>query len=453
MLQLTKSFCLDEIASELLSVAKKNGAESADALIASGTSTSVSVRGGNLELSERSEVLDVGLRVFIGKKQAIVSGSNICSQTIAEMASRAIAMAKEAPEDPYCGLASREQFITDWEISDYDLCDPSEEPNAQTLEHDAISVENAAMAYDGINQVGDAIASYSKSDIFLATTAGFFGGYSKTLRGLSCVAIAGTGLGMERDYDFDSRIYGADMRSPDEIGSVAAKRALARLQPRKPKTGAYPVLFDERVAASLIGHLLTASNGASVARGSSWLRGKLKEQVLPTGMSLVEEPMRPRITSSRPFDAEGLPKRNRDIVDKGILQGWTLDLSSARKLGLNSTGNAVRSPSSLPSPQVGNVTLSEGVKSRNELVTEMGCGLLVTSLIGSTINPTTGDYSRGAAGHWVENGQIAYPVSECTIAGNLNDMLLSLVAANDARQHVSWRIPSLLVEGLKIAGK
>ncbi|MAI58507.1 MAG: modulator protein [Rhodobacteraceae bacterium] len=453
MLESTKTLSLEKLASELLSVAKENGAEFADVLVASGFSSSVSVRDGTLELSERSEGLDLGLRVFLGKRQAIVSGSDIRADTISKMVERAVAMAKEAPEDPYCGVASPEEFATAWEITDYDLCDPSDEPSAETLKTDALAVENAAMEYGGIKQVSDASASYSKSDIFLATSTGFSGGYAKTSRGLSCVAIAGTELGMERDYDYDSRVYGVDLRSADDIGSVAAERALARLEPRKPETGSFPVIFDQRVAASLIGHLLAASNGASVARGSSWLRDKLKEQVLPTDMSLLEEPMRPRIGASRPFDAEGLPKRNRVIVKDGILQGWTLDLSSARKLGVKSTGNAVRSPSSLPSPQVGNVTLSGGSKSRDELVVEMGSGLLVTSMIGSTVNPNTGDYSRGAAGHWVENGQISYPVSECTIAGNLNDMLLSLVAANDARAYVSWRVPSLLVEGMKIAGK
>jgi PmbA protein len=258
---------------------------------------------------------------------------------------------------------------------------------------------------------------------------------------------------MERDYDVDSRIHQGDLRSAQDIGASAARRTLERLNPRKPSTGVYPVLFDERISSSLIGHLLSAINGASIARGSSWLLDALETQVLPAGMSLIEEPGRPRVGASKPFDAEGLPKQRREIIRDGTLMGWTLDLVSARKLGMSSTASAARSPGSLPKPQAGNVTLSQGEQSKQDLLSDMGTGLLVTSMIGSTINPNTGDYSRGAAGHWVENGKIAYPVSECTIAGNLKDILSRLIAANDARQHLSTRVPSLLVEGMNIAGQ
>ena len=217
-------------------------------------------------------------------------------------------------------------------------------------------------------------------------------------------------------------------------------------------TGSYPVLFDERISSSLIGHLLAAANGASVARGSSWLKDHLGEQILPATLSLVEDPHRPRISGSRPFDAEGLPTRARAIVQDGILTGWTLDLASARKLGLTSTGNATRGVSGPPSPSNWNLTLTPGTASRDDLMRDMGTGLLVTSLIGSTINPNTGDYSRGASGFWIENGQIAYPVNECTIAGNLRDMLLRMIPANDARPWLSRVVPSILIEGMTLAG-
>ena len=257
---------------------------------------------------------------------------------------------------------------------------------------------------------------------------------------------------MERDYDGDSRIFQADLRDAQEIGTRAGERALARLDARKPPTGSYPVLFDERIAASLIGHLLGAINGQAISRGASFLRDAMGEQVLPEGLSLIEDPSRIRATGSRPFDAEGLPTQQRAIVEKGILQGWTLDLATARKLELTPTGNAARGPGSGPQPSNWNIALTQGQASRDDLIAEMGTGLLVTSMIGSTINPNTGDYSRGASGLWVENGEITHAINECTIAGNLRDMLRSMIPANDARRHLSRVVPSLLVPGMTLAG-
>ena len=266
------------------------------------------------------------------------------------------------------------------------------------------------------------------------------------------MAIAGTGTGMERDYDGDGRLFQADMRSAQDIGTRAAQRAVERLDPRKPPTGAYPVLFDERIASSLIGHLLSAINGSAISRGASFLRDALGTPVLPDHLSLIEDPHRPRASGSRPFDAEGLPTNKRLIVDKGVLTGWTLDLANARKLGLAPTGNAARGTSSAPSPSNWNIALTQGSQTRDDLIRDMGTGLLVTSMIGSTINPNTGDYSRGAAGLWVENGEITHAVNECTIAGNLKDMLRNIVPANDARPHLSRVVPSLLVPGMTLAG-
>jgi PmbA protein len=242
------------------------------------------------------------------------------------------------------------------------------------------------------------------------------------------------------------------MPGAEGIGTLAAERALARAGATKPKTGTYPVLFDERVAASMIGHLLSAINGASIARGSSWLQDALGQQVLPNGLSVIEDPLRVRVSGSRPFDGEGLPTARRLIVQDGVLMGWTLDLATARKLGMQSTANASRGTSSPPSPSTSNIDLTMGSASRADLIRDMGTGLLVTSMIGSTINPTTGDYSRGASGFWVENGQVLYPVNECTIAGNLRDMLLRMIPANDAKAHLSTRVPSLLIEGMILAG-
>jgi PmbA protein len=286
----------------------------------------------------------------------------------------------------------------------------------------------------------------------LAASNGFAGGYARTSRSISAVAFTGTGTGMERDWAGESRTYQTDLPDTAAIGTLAAERALSRAGATKPKTGTYPVLFDERIASSLIGHLLSAVNGAAIARGASWLRDALGQQVLPMGLSVIEDPHRPRIQSSRPFDGEGLPTKRRAIVENGILTGWTLDLGTGRKLGMASTASASRGTSSPPSPSTSNIDLTLGHHSRADLIRDMGTGLLVTSMIGSTINPTTGDYSRGASGFWVENGQIMHPVNECTIAGNLRDMLLRLIPANDTRDHLSTRVPSCLIEGMTLAG-
>ncbi len=442
-----------DLTQSLLTAARKAGADSADAIAVAGTALSIDVRAGQLEQAERAEGSDIGLRVFVGQRSAIVSASDTSDSTIEAMATRAVAMAKEAPEDPYAGIAAPGQLAQNWDIDALELSDPAPEPAPGTLEDDARRAEAAALAKAGITQVQSASAAYSARQVWMAATNGFEGGYARTSRSTSCVAIAGTGLGMERDYDGDSRTFQDELRTPEEIGQSAADRALARLNPTKPKTGAYPVLFDERIAASLIGHLMAAVNGAAVARGASWLREAMGEQILPETLSLLEDPFRPRAAASRPFDAEGLPTQRRAVIDKGVLTGWTLDLANARKLGLAPTGNAARSAGSGPSPTTWNLELTQGDQSRDDLIKAMGTGLLVTSMIGATINPNTGDYSRGAAGLWVENGEVKGPVSGVTIAGNLRDMLRSMIPANDARPWLSRVVPSLLVEGLTLAGE
>ena len=440
------------LTARLLDAAQAAGADAADAIVIQGTSLSIDVRAGVLEQAERAEGIDLGLRVFLGQRSATVSASDTRDGTLDEMAVRAVAMAREAPEDPNAGLADPTQLASDIDVSRLQLHDPAAEPSPASLQEDAQDAEAAALGHEGITQVQSASAGYSSRAVHLAATNGFSAGYRRTSRGLSCVAIAGTGTGMERDYDGDSRTFQTDLRDPQEIGQTAARRAVARLDARKPPTGGFPVLFDERVAASLIGHLLVAANGSSIARGASWLRDAMGQPVLPEHLSLVEDPHRPRASGSRPFDAEGLPTQRRSIVEDGVLTGWTLDLATGRKLGMPSTGNAARGASSAPSPTNWNVALTEGSASRDDLIRDMGTGLLVTSMIGSTINPNTGDYSRGASGLWVENGEVTHAINECTIAGNLRDMLRALVPANDARPHLSRVVPSLLVSGMTLAG-
>ncbi|PXW72144.1 PmbA protein [Loktanella sp. PT4BL] len=443
---------LSDLSDQILQAAKRAGADAADAIAVDGTSISITVRDGALEQAERSEGIDIGLRVFVGNRQACVSSSDTKPETLIQMAERAVAMAREAPEDPHAGLADPSQLASNTATEALELFDPSDEPDPAALQEDATRAEAAALRNAGVSQVQSASAGYGRRRIHLAATNGFSAGYARSDRGLSCVAISGTGTGMERDYDYDSRVFQADLRDAEEIGRIAAERAVERAGAKRPRTGAYPVLFDERVASTLIGSLLQASNGSMIARGSSWLRDAIGQQVLPKGLSIIEDPHRVRVTGSKLFDAEGLATSRRAIVDDGVLTGWTLDLATGRKLGMPSTANAARGTGSPPSPSLTNVALTQGQKSRDDLIREMGTGLLVTSMIGSTINPNTGDYSRGAAGFWVENGEIAYPVNECTVAGNLREMLLTIQPANDGREHLSRVVPSLLVEGLTLAG-
>jgi PmbA protein len=443
---------LPALTAALLDAARRAGADAADAMAVAGTSTAIDVRFGRLEQAERSENLELGLRVLLGRRQACVAASDAAPATLAAMAERAVAMAREAPEDATVGLADPDALARDTDPSALELDDPAAEPDAAALLADARAAEEAARGVAGITQIDQASASWSRKAIWLAATNGFEGGYARTARSVSCVAITGTGTAMERDWASESRVWQADLPAPAMVGLRAAERAVARAGARKPPTGPVPVLFDERVAASLIGHLLSAVNGSAVARGASWARDLLGQRVLPAGIDVIEDPHRPRIGGSRPFDAEGLPTARRAIVADGVLMGWVLDLGTGRRLGLASTGNAMRSPSAPPSPGTTNIDLTQGSRSRDDLIRDMGRGLVVTSLLGASINATTGDYSRGAAGFWVEGGAIAHPVNECTIAGNLRDMLPRIVPANDAQPHLSVRVPSLLVEGLTVSG-
>lgn len=442
---------LAALAEALLDAARQAGADAADALVVQGQSLSVEIRDGGLEHAERAEGLDLGLRVLIGGRQACVASSDDKPDTLAEMARRAVAMAREAPEDPYAGLADPADLATVRDATALELDDPAPEPAPEALRDAALAAEAAALGVAGVDRSDGAAAGWGRRDIFMAATNGFMGGYGRSSHSLSCTAITGSGTKMERDWAHEARCYLSDMPDAAGIGRLAGERTAARAGARKPPGGAFPVLYDERVAGGLIGHLVSAINGASIARGSSWARELMGQAVLPAGLSLIEDPHRKRIFGSRPFDAEGLPANSRAWVQDGVLTGWVLDLASARQLGMTSTGNAVRGTPSPPRPGTGNLALTQGSASRDDLLRDMGTGLLVTAMLGATINPNTGDYSRGASGFWVENGQIAFAVNECTIAGNLRDMLLRVTPANDARPWSGVQVPSLLVEGLTIA--
>ena len=443
---------LASLAEHILSEARSAGADAAEILAMEATSVSIDVRAGKLEEATREESVDLSLRVLIGQKQAVVAISDTSSDALREMAERATAMAKEAPDDASLGLADPADLAKDTDIGSLDLNDPADEPDPAALQTAALEAEAAALSVDGVAQTQGAGAGFTKRALVLAATNGFMAEASRTGSSLYCGAISGSGTGMERDFDSDSRVYRSDLRAAAEIGARAGARAVERQGARKPPTGSYPVLYDERVSSSLIGHVMSAINGSAVARGASWLRDAEGELILPEALSITENPHRQRTMGSRLFDSEGLPTTVRDWVENGRLTGFVLDLGTARKLGRESTHNASRGLSGGPSPSTSNIALTQGAATKEDLMREMGTGLLITSMIGQTINPNTGDYSRGASGFWIENGELAYPVNECTVAGNLRDMVRTMTPANDARPWLSTVVPSLLIEGLTLAG-
>jgi PmbA protein len=442
---------LQDLADALVDAALKAGADAADALAVNGDDLTVSVRGGALEEAERSEGVEFGVRALVGRRQACVSASDPRPETLRILAERAVAMAREAPEDPHCGLLDPGALGAAVDLAALELDDPAEPPSPEALAELARRGEAAALDVAGVAQADATAAGWRRGAVALSASSGFRGSYVRTTASLSVSAIAGSGTGMESDYDYASRRFMAELPSPEEIGRSAGERSVARLGARKAPAGAVPVIFDRRVSPSLIGHLLSAANGASVARGSTWLSAGLGTRVLPDWAQLLEDPLLARGPATRPFDGEGVASRAQPIVTDGVLARWLLDGASARQLGLRTTGNARRGVSSPPSPGASNVRLSGGTLARDALVASVSRGLLVTSLLGSSVNPTTGAYSRGAAGFWIENGAIAYPVSEATIAGALPDFLPRIEAADDPDLTQATAVPTLLVHGLVVA--
>jgi PmbA protein len=434
--------------SELIAAAKAAGADAADAVLVAGTSLSVSRRLGKPEHIERSEAQDLGLRVFLGKKAAIVSSTSIDPAGFATLAERAVAMAKVVPDDPYTGLA---ETAAPPDPQDLDLIDPAE-PTAEQLVERAAAAEDAALAVKGITNSEGADAGYSRGEIYLVTSAGFAGHRAGTSHSVSATALAGEGTGMQRDYDYHSTVWLADLDDAAKIGVSAAERTLARLNPIRPKTAKLPVVYDPRVATGLLGHLGGAISGASVARGTSFLKEKLGQAVFAKGIFIQEDPRRARGPRSRTFDGEGTPTKARALIEDGVLTTWLLDSRSARQLGMESTGHAARGTGGPPSPSATNVWLAAGAMTPEELMADIKLGLYVTELIGMGVNGVTGDYSRGAAGFLIRDGQLAEPVAEITIAGNLKDMFLHLTPANDLVFRRGTDSPTVRVEGMTMAG-
>jgi PmbA protein len=435
---------------DLLRDARKAGADAADAVAVEGASLSVAWRLGQQEKVERAEGADIGLRVFIGRRQAIVSSADRSSAALSALVERAIAMAREVPEDPYCGLAAPAQLAVD--PPELDSFDPAE-PGAATLIDWARRAEDAARAVPGVSNSEGAEASWSSSLVAMAATNGLSRSYRGSHSQIVVSVLAGDAAkGMERDYDYHSAVYAADLRAPEEIGHSAGHRAVRRLGARKMPTGKLPVVYDSRLSGGLLGHLAGAINGSAIARGTSFLKDKLGKPILPKGFMVIDDPHRPRGLRSKPYDGEGVANRRRAIVEDGVLTSWILDLRSARQLGMETTGHASRGTSSPPSPSVSNFYLEPGAQSLAELIADIEQGFYVTELIGMGLNGVTGDYSRGAAGFWIEKGEIVFPVHEMTVAGNLKDMFLNMTAANDLTFRTGIDAPTIRVDGMTVAG-
>ena len=439
---------LTQAAESLLAAARRAGADTADAIAMRGMSQSIEVRDGAIEESERSEGDSLGLRVFVGRRQAVVSTNDLTVDADA-FAARAVAMARVTPEDPFAGLADEALLATTF--PDLDLLDPAL-PTVAELERMAKTAEAAGLAVKGVSKSGGASASAGIGGMVLVTSFGFSGTYLGSRYGVSMQAITGDGTGMERDYDFSSAIHLADLDPSEAIGRSAGERAVRRLNPKKVPTRRVPVVFEPRIAGSLVGHLASAINGSSVARKTSFLKDRLGERLFAPGIRIIDDPLRPRGLRSHPFDAEGVAVARRAIVDDGVLTTWILDCATARELGLHTTGHAQRGVSSTPSPGPSNLHLEPGALTPSELIADIEQGFYVTDLIGTGANMVTGDYSRGAAGFWIENGEITYPVSEVTIAGHLSDIFRSLVPANDLAFRFGTNAPTVRLEGLTVAG-
>jgi len=440
---------LSALAERLVAAARRAGADAADAIAVRGVSLSVDVRDGAVEESQRAEGDDVGLRVLVGNKQAVVSTNDIKGDGLDVLAQRAIAMARAAPEDRFAGLADESLLAHDFPA--LDLLDP-DMASVELLEQRAREAEAAGLQVKGVTKSGGASASSGIGGMVLVTSHGFRGASISSSHSIAMQAIAGDGMGMETDYDYSATLHAADLQNAEQIGRSAGERAVKRLNPRKVATRRVPVVFDTRISGSLVGHLASAANGNAIARKTSFLREQRGEQIIPRGIDIIDDPLRKRGLRSRPFDAEGVAARAHKIVEDGVLKTWLLDCATARELNLQTTGHAHRGVSSTPSPGPTNLHLTPGPKTPKELIGEIEDGFFVTSLIGMGVNLVTGDYSRGASGFWIENGELTYPVSEVTIAGRLLDIFKTLSPANDLNFRYATNAPTLRVEGLTVAG-
>ena len=437
-------------AAALVEAARKAGADAADVIYSGDASTQIQVRLGELEDASRSEGEEIGLRFFVGTRSASVASSDLSGDAMRALVERAAAMAREAPEDPYAGLAPEDRLLRGPGV-DVDG-DDGADPSPPDLKRLALAIEDAARAVAGVTNSEGAGVSAGRSVVALATSHGFCRGYTTSGYSGTAGVLAGTGSSMQRDFASHSARHYEDLDAPEKIGRLAAERTLKRLNPGKIQSGTMPIVFDPRVGGSLVGHLLGAITGAAIARKTSFLLGREDEPVFPEGITIRDDPHKRRGLRSKPFDGEGVATRPRDLVAEGRVTGWLLDSASARQLGLKPTGHASRGIGGPPGASATNVDLLPGALSKEELIADIRRGLYVVELIGQGVNPVTGDYSRGASGFIIEDGRIAGPVAEITIAGNLIDMFRTLVAADDLEQRRATNVPTLRVEGMTVAG-
>jgi len=449
MASLLDQSALTDLAERLVSAARRAGADQADALAVRSVSLAVEVRDGAVEESQRSESDDLGLRVIVDHRQAVVSTNDLKGDGFDALAERAIAMARAAPQDRFAGLADPAELAR--VLPALDLLDP-DMPEVGALEARAREAEAAGLAVAGVTKSDGASASAGVGGVVLVTSHGFCGATLASRHSISMSAIAGEGTAMERDYDYSSTLHAADLDGAAAIGRRAGERAVKRLNPRKVATRRVPVVFDSRISGGLVGHLAGAANGNAIARQTSFLRDKLGQKIFAAGIDIVDDPLRPRGLRSRPFDAEGIAGKRLNLVEHGVLKTWLLDSATARELDLTTTGHAQRGVSSTPAPSASNLHLAPGDKTADQLIGEIEDGFYVTDTIGMGVNLVTGDYSRGASGFWIENGQCTYPVSEVTIAGHLLEMFASLTPANDLVFRYGTNAPTVRVEGLTVAG-
>ncbi|HEY8003567.1 MAG TPA: TldD/PmbA family protein [Phenylobacterium sp.] len=440
----------ENLLNDVVAAALAAGADAAEAVGAERRALSITVRLGELEEVEREESRDLGLRVFVGRRQASVSGSDISPQARAKLVERCVAMAKLAPEDPYAGLADPDRLARG-PLADLDLYDPAE-PAPEDLEARARIAEDAARAVPKVTNSDGASASWSSNEWRMTTSTGFSGLHRASAYSLGASAIAGDENGMETGYEGRTLRWQADLPAPGAIGVEAGRRAAGRLGARKIASTTAPVIFENRLAASLLGPLIGAISGPSIARGTSFLKDKLGQPVFAKGISVTDDPHRPRGLGSSPFDDEGVANGPISLIDDGVLTSWLLNTSSARQLGLATTGHAARGLAGPPGVSTTNLTLRPGTRSQAELMKDAGAGLLITSMFGPSLNGNTGDWSVGCSGFWFEGGEIAYPVNEITVAGNLIDIFARLVPGSDLEIRGSSNAPSLLIDALAIAG-
>lgn len=435
---------------DLITSARKQDADAADVLFYESTSISASRRMGKPEGLERAESKGLGLRVIIGKRVATVSSSDTGKEALKEMLERGIAMAKLSPVDEYVSLAPEELLARN--IANLDLYDKSE-PTPEFLQEQCAKTEDAALRVKGVTNSEGAGASYGASTFALAASNGFSGSYKASSTSISVSVLAGEGLNMEEDHDFSSARFAADLASAESIGENAAHLAIARLGARKIKTGIMPVVFDPRVAKSLVGAFAGAINGNAIARGTSFLKHHLGKQIFNDRITIIDDPHRKRGLASKPFDGEGVANRKTLLVENGIMKTWLLDMRSANRLGLATTGHASRSLSSPPSPSTSNLYLDAGTLTPDTLTQDIKSGFYVTKIFGMGVNLVTGDYSQGASGFFIENGRKAFAVNEVTIAGKLLDMFRELTPANDLVFKYGTNAPTLRIDGMTVAGK